>query len=56
MDKGKNEMNDSEMYDDFEKKELEQEIKWSSSDWADWYGVDEEDLEDAFDSDDSLYD
>ena len=32
------------------------EIHWTKSDWADWYGVDEEDLEDAMDSDGSLYD
>ena len=28
------------------------EVTWTDSDWADYYGVDEEDLEDAMDSDD----
>lgn len=32
------------------------ETTWSNSDWADYYGVDEEDLEDAMDSDNSLFD
>ena len=28
------------------------EVTWTDSDWADYYGVDKEDLEDAMDSDD----
>ena len=35
--------------------EAAQEIKWTASDWADWLGVDEEDLEDALDSYGDLY-
>lgn len=30
------------------------ETHWDAKDWADWYGVDEEDLEDAIDSDSML--
>ena len=30
------------------------ETNWSLEDWADWYGVDAEDLGDAIDSDGSL--
>ena len=30
------------------------ETHWNENDWADWYGVDVEDLDDAIDSDSML--
>ena len=49
---------DEEVIDDFVDEALDNwnEVTWSNSDWADYYGVDEDELEDALDSDDSLFD
>ena len=45
--------NDDEEYQDKidEHKEEWHEVNWSTEDWADYYGCDEDDVEDAMDDD-----
>ena len=49
-------MEDEDMVNYNDARDNWSEVHWTKSDWADWYGVDEDDLEDAMDSDDSLWD
>lgn len=50
-------MNDTDIDDKIEEfAESWREVHWNRSDWADWYGCDEDDLDDAMDNDMRDYD